>query len=266
MKFAANQVEALMAGAAPRTPVRVGLFLGMGPIAGADFYKKFEESFMGLPDHDHPIVYCYSDPTMPRKDAGVDGTGANPLPALCSGIDFFRSNGVDFILAPCNTLMYYRQTLEAHGGVPILDIVHEVVIATRREHPNAKRIGLMSTAATRTKGLYHRAFRSELDDVEIVELDDTQQALVSDAIEGVKRGLHLKDEAITARLALTARQLVDRGAQLLVLGCTELPCALSADDVKSAPIVDSALVLARAGASMTRRIQLERELKVSDKV
>ena len=150
---------------------------------------------------------------------------AQPVAGALLGIEFFRSNAVDFILAPCNTLMYYRQTLEAHGGVPILDIVHEVVIATRTEHPNARRIGLMSTAATRTKGLYHRAFRAELEDVEIVELDDTQQALVSDAIEGVKCGLHLKDRAITARLARTARQLVDRGAQLLVLGCTELPCA-----------------------------------------
>ena len=41
---------------------------------------------------------------------------------------------------------------------------------------------------------------------------------------------------------------------------------LSADDVTSASIVDSALVLARAGASMTRRMQLERELTVRDNV
>lgn len=233
---------------------RVGLLLGMGAIAGAHFYRKFEESFVGVPDHQHPTVFGYSNPTQPR----LPEDGSLPVdlpPAMLESMDFFRRNEVDFILAPCNTLMFYREKLELYSSIPIVDIINEVVAAIGRRFPRVRRIGLMSTADTSKWGLYHRAIRTLPGHPEIVELDEAGQAETAQVIEDVRLGLHTRSQSPRARTIEVAKSLVSQGAEVIIEGCTEIPCALDCEEVFDVPVIDSSLVLAQSGAQWVQRIE-----------
>jgi aspartate racemase len=60
---------------------------------------------------------------------------------------------------------------------------------------------------------------------------------------------------ITAGLKKIADGLVGRGAQALVLGCTELPFVLKPQDVR-VPLLDSNQILARAAVRFATGVPL----------
>ena len=62
----------------------------------------------------------------------------------------------------------------------------------------------------------------------------------SDLIKAGERGVAVADP-----LRRAAGRLVDRGAQAVIAGCTEIPLGLSPEDV-DVPLVDPAVVLAQA--------------------
>lgn len=232
--------------------VRVGLFLGMGPIAGAHFYKKFTEAFSGLSDYQHPTVISYSNPTEPQTSLGEKTDHCSLSPALRQGLDFFRKCNVDFIVAPCNTLMYFRSSMEEYSKLPIVDIVGEVVTKIKRQCRNARKIGLMSTPETVKWRLYHNALSSMLSDIEVIELDTFNQAEVDAVIRDVKLGMHLKSRTPTERLIKVVENLANRGAEVIIEGCTELPCALEPNHRSDIVLIDSSQVLADAGARLVQ--------------
>ena len=49
---------------------------------------------------------------------------------------------------------------------------------------------------------------------------------------------------------MEGQRLIDRGAQALILGCTELPLALKNGDM-SVPLIDPTFVLARSAIAST---------------
>ena len=227
--------------------IRVGLFLGIGPIAGAHFYKLFEESFAGMTDYEHPIVLCYSNPQKPKVAPSPQSRSDEPSPSLLDGMTFFQRNGVDFVMAPCNSLMFYREELQRHSGIPILDIIGEVASAIKDQFPDTKKIGLLATEYTVRWKLYHQALGSTLTGVEVLGPEELYQREIHHAIEEIKQGRHLQEDIPKQRLILAANHLVSRGAEVVIAGCTELPCALQSEDLRGTRLIDSSRVLAQAG-------------------
>ncbi|HEY8450310.1 MAG TPA: amino acid racemase, partial [Bacillota bacterium] len=125
----------------------------------------------------------------------------------------------------------------------ILHMMKEVAVWRRLEHPRARRVGLLATSATILSGLYHREL--QVDGVEVVVPDELHQQAVMRAIygpESVKAGNHQRARQWALR---AAEHLLERGCELLILGCTELPVVVNQDDFDR-PIIDATDVLAQA--------------------
>lgn len=222
----------------------LGVLGGMGPLASAHFMVRLTQLTPAARDQDHLPTVLWSDPRIPDRIAGQNGSGADPLPWLLRGINGLRQAGCGAIAIPCNTAHGWFEPMARAAGVPILHIVDAAAADLRRLGTPAGRIGLMGTVPT----LAMRLYQDRLDVLgwECIEPDAQQmQRLVLPAIALVK--LNRLQEAY-APLAEVVNSLAARGAAAVVLGCTEIPLGIQAGPQQTlrVPIVDTVDALARA--------------------
>ncbi len=202
----------------------IGILGGMGPLATADFFAKVIAATAAARDEDHVPLLIQSDPRIPGRPAAILRGGESPLPALLTGRDRLISAGAIALAMPCNTAHVWLPELRQRCPVPFLSIVDascEEVIARAR---SGAAIGIIGTEAT----LRSRLFDSELARrgfIPVLPSEDELRQLILPAIEQVKAG-----RAATGgeQVEHAVRAQLDRGAQVVVLACTETPLALDA--------------------------------------
>lgn len=166
-----------------------------------------------------PVV-VWNVPQIPDRQQALAGSGLSPLPAMCAGIDRLVAAGVTRIAIPCNTAHLWFDELAAHSALPIIHIVD----ATLRELGGGNStVGLIATRATQAAGLYQRHFAA----AGIACLYATEaelETLFTPGCYAVKSGAV---EAGGRLLEALGDVLLARGAERLVLACTEVPIALA---------------------------------------
>ncbi len=210
----------------PPPPLRwrgtLGVLGGMGPLAGASFVYRLTQLTPVLCDQAHLPVLLRNDPRIPdRSQAHLDG-GADPFPAMQEGARFLDREGAACIAIPCNTAHLWFDRLQASVSAPILHIVDAVVADLARQGVRGGKVGVMGTSATLASGLYQsRLVAAGYEPVLLTP--EEQRDCSTAAIEAVKG--NRPDKAL-APAAAGIEALAGRGAQAVVLGCTELPLAV----------------------------------------
>lgn len=222
----------------PRPPGVLGVLGGMGPLATVDFLQKLIEETPAARDQDHIPVIAYSVPQIPDRPPAIIADGESPLPHMLNGVHTLKRAGAGTIAIACNTAHYWYDDLVREGGVPILHIADAACAGL-----TARRVGLMGTKGTIAAGFFQQRFARHGIDC-VLNTAAEQDQLVLPAIAHVKRN-ELADAHALAMQA--ARQLRERGAEVIVLGCTELPLAVEhAPSDLSSVCVDATRALARA--------------------
>ena len=163
--------------------------------------------------------------------------------------------GASVIGVPCNTAHSPRimdvALARLHAEAPDVAFVHmiDAVIAFIREQlPQARRIGVLSTQGTYATGLYQDALSGA--GLEALFPDETGREAVQQAISNREYGIKAESNPVTprARQALSdaAAGLVAQGTQAIILGCTEIPLALTEKELHGVPLIDATNILARA--------------------
>ncbi|MEV6947208.1 amino acid racemase [Streptomyces sp. NPDC051172] len=232
----------------PTTEI-IGILGGMGPAATADFYAKLVATTPGAGDQDHLRTVIWSDPTIPDRTQALLGDGPDPTPWLLDGSRVLREAGATVIAIPCNTAHAFVPRIADHVGLPIVHMIGEVARHLGAMGPRLRTAGLLATTGTVRAGLY----QDWLDrfGIRIVLPDDASQTQeVMTAVRAVKSGTY--DDATTALLARAAHRLIERGAQAVIAGCTEIPLGLPENAV-DVPLIDPAVILARALVHRARK-------------
>lgn len=225
----------------------LGVLGGMGPLATVDFLGKLIEETPASRDQDHIPVIAYSVPQMPDRPPAIVGNGESPLPQMLEGVLTLKRAGATMIAIACNTAHYWYDELVRQGGVPILHIA-DAACATLAA--DIKRIGLIATDGTIAAGFYQPRFRALGRECLLCEPHD-QRILVPRAIEHVKRNELAQGHALATQ---AAQHLLDRGAQAIVMGCTEIPLAMEYQESAVTPYcVDATRALARACVAWWRQ-------------
>ena len=223
---------------------RIGVLGGMGPLATADFLAKLVYATPAARDQDHFPVSVDSTPQIPDRVAALEGRGADPLPALVAAARRLEASGVALIAMPCNTAHLWHARLAGRLSVPLLHMVD----AVNAELGTAQQVGILGTTATLRHGLYQQHPGSGRE--WILPDESEMTSLVMPGIAAVKCG----DLAAGRRLLRSAaRKLASRGAEAIVLACTEVPLVLAADEVP-VRMVDATFALARHTIAAARRI------------
>lgn len=197
----------------------LGVLGGMGPLATADFLRKLVKKTPADIDQKHIPVLLYGDCTTPDRTASVVGTGPSPLPHLLAGIRFLNEQGARAICIPCNSAHCWYDDMQAASSVPILHIVKASAAQVGRKNPKASRVGVLSTLGTHRMGIY-RHMLTDLGYEVVTPTDDEFDTLISPAIAMNKANQWTEAEHLYDAVA---ERLWERGAEIIVLGCTEIP-------------------------------------------
>lgn len=227
----------------------LGVLGGMGPLASAQFMLRLTMLTPATRDQDHVPAVLWSDPRVPDRTRGKLGGGEDPLPWLLRGVRGLRAAGCGAIAIPCNTAHGWYDELAAEG-LPVLHIV-DAAAAALRVHTPSGTIGIMGTTATLAMRLYHDRFEA-MGWGCIQPTEAEMRDKVSPAIALVKAG---RVAEAYAPLAEMVQALAARGAQSVVLGCTEIPLGIHAGPWQSLgiPLVDSIDALALAAIKWAKQ-------------
>lgn len=222
----------------------IGILGGMGPEAGAYFFERIVRETRAARDQDHPPVVVCSLPQIPDRTAAILHGGPSPVPAILRGLRALERGGADFAVMSCISAHYFLPRIAARSPLPLLDLIGETVAAVGKIRPRPAVIGLLATTGTVRSGIVDRAFGAA--GLRVLVPPALDQERVMTAIYG-KKGIKAGFTTGPSRQALLeiARDLVRRGAQAVLAGCTEVPLALRADDLP-VPLIDPMTVGARA--------------------
>jgi aspartate racemase len=224
----------------------LGILGGMGPLAGAAFATRLVALTPAERDQDHvPTLLC-NDPRVPDRSSARLGQGEDPLEAMLAGLRLLERAGASLIAIPCNTAHLWYEQMAARTDVPLLHIVEAVCEDLERLGVRGP-VGLMGTPATLKLGLYQQPLRER--GFEVLVPDDAGLAQCVAAIAAVKG--NRPDQAF-APAAQCIRGLLARGAQAVVLGCTELPLAVPHDRRGELNVVLTDSIDALAKAALVR--------------
>jgi len=226
----------------------LGVLGGMGPLASAQFMLRLTLLTPAERDQDHIPTVLWSDPRVPDRGAARDGTGPDPLPALVRGLQGLQAAGCGAVAIPCNTAHGWIAGMRAATALPILHIVDAAAFDLRRLGVPPGPVGLMGTAATLAMRLYQDQLGTLGWDC-LTPAPDEMARLVTPAIALVKAN---RVAEAYAPLAEAAALLARRGAQAVILGCTEIPLGIAAGPAMPVPVVDTIDALARAAVRWAR--------------
>jgi aspartate racemase len=222
----------------------IGILGGMGPEATAYFFELIIRKTKVEKDQDHIHVIIWSNPRIPARTDAILKQGPSPAPLLVEGVRRLRKAGADFVVMPCVTAHYYYDEVTAQENFPFLNILDEALQWTKKNLLHLKKAGIVSSTGTLESRLFHDAFRKG--GIEVIGPEDEEQERVMDAIfgkKGIKAGY---TEGEPKRIIVdTARMLIDRGAEAIIAGCTEVPLVLREGDI-ARPLIEPMSIMAEA--------------------
>ena len=217
----------------------VGVLGGMGPDATVDFMNRLIRLVDAREDSDHIRCIVDNNPKVPsRIKALFEGGTEDPAPCLTDMARRLEAWGTDFLVMPCNTAHHYYGQIQRAVRIPVLNMIELAAKAAQQKFPHLRKAGILATSATVRVGLYEKAFSAL--GIETLYPDASEQAGLLALIKSIKAG-QLGD-AQRAALITTGRHVLDKGAQALVLACTEL--SVIAPQRDELPFVDASQALA----------------------
>ncbi len=197
---------------------KLGIIGGMGPLATALFMELVIEMTDARQDKEHICMDIVNTPAIPdRTDYILGKSKESPLPDILSVKKELESRGAEVLAMPCNTAFYFYEEL-VKEGLPIIHPIKETAICLK--DAGIKCAGILATDGTVQTGLFQEGLKEC--DIEAVIPDEVHQKLVMSMIyDDVKAGKPIEPDKIKA----VEKHLKERGAQVLILGCTELSVA-----------------------------------------
>lgn len=221
--------------------VEVGVIGGVGPAATVCFLDLVVRRTAAERDQDHVDLVVLQHSAIPDRTAYILGRSTeNPGPVMAADARRLAALGVGFVVIPCNTAHHFTDEVAAAVDVPVLSIVDETADEVASV-PGTARVGVLATSGTLASGVYQRALEAR--GLEVLVPDDADQDVVMRIIyDEVKAGR----PADVAALHAVSDRLRARGADVVLLGCTELSVVAAEHDLLADPrYLDSLDVLAR---------------------
>ena len=218
----------------------IGILGGMGPLATADLFQKIVLLTKADTDREHIRVYIDSNANIPDRTAAILSGGEDPVPEMASALRHLEACGADCIIMPCNTAHYFLPRLQAMTKIPFLSILTAAAEACKAQFPG-KTVGILATRGTLAANLYQEAL-VQAGVPYLVPDAPAQDALMRVIYDGVKAGKG--PDSYRADFLTVLEQMSAGGAEVFLLGCTELPLAAEALNI-ALPTVDPTAELAK---------------------
>jgi aspartate racemase len=148
---------------------------------------------------------------------------------------------VDSIVLCANTAHLFAEKLQEAVKLPIIHIVIETAKAVNKN--GFKKVGLLGTKFTMEMDFYRNKLEGYGLEVLIPEKQETRDYIQHTVKEEL--GIGFINPTTKNNYISIVKELVDCGAECIILGCTEIPMLISQDDF-TIPIFDTTKIHSQA--------------------
>ena len=194
----------------------LGVIGGLGPIATAYFMELVINMTRAENDQENVEMIIYNFPSIPdRTDYILGKSEQSPLPEMLRIGQALSSQGVSLIAIPCVTAHYFYREIAEGIAAPVINGIAETIALLKAK--GVRKVGIMATDGTIRTGLLSREL--EMAGIEaVIPSEERQRDVMHLIYKNVKAGKRAEME----RFRRVQQELVGSGAQVILLGCTEL--------------------------------------------
>ena len=235
-----------MAEQAPTDQKMIGLIGGMSWESSAQYYRLINEGVrdrVGGVASARTLMWSFDFARIEAlQHAGDWDALAGELVTASQALE---KGGADFLVLCTNTMHRCAWAIDAAVKIPLLHIADPTAAAIQAA--GITKVGLLGTAFTMEQDFYRGRLEQQFGlEVLIPDADDRE------AVHGI-----IYRELVTGQVLDASREvyraviarLVARGAQAVILGCTEIMLLVSQDD-SSVPLFDTTTLHAMAAVEM----------------
>jgi len=223
----------------------IGMLGGMSWESTATYYREINEGIKQNLGGLHSAKIClYSvDFDEIEKLQHTDDWDTAAM-VLADGARKIEAGGADFLIICTNTMHRVASEIEQAISIPLLHIADATALKLKDD--NITRVGLLGTRFTMEHNFYKSRI-TELFGIEVLVPEPDERTLLHAIIY---------DELCLGKIENTSRQqcleiisrLFARGAQAVILGCTEIALLVSQDHT-SIPLYDTTVIHAKQAVS-----------------
>jgi len=213
----------------------IGLLGGMSWESTAEYYRIINEETqrrLGGVHSARCVVYSLDFAELERAQHAGDWGAATRL--VVEGTRALERAGAQLLLICSNTMHKVADAVEKAVQVPLLHIADATARAVRRK--GLSRVGLLGTRFTMEEDFYRRRLEDE-HGIQVLIPNTAERELVHGVIYRELVIGRIRDESREQFLQIIS-SLVDRGAQGVVLGCTEIGLLVKQKDAP-VPLFDT---------------------------
>jgi len=217
---------------------KLGIIGGLGPMATAYFMRRIIEMTNAATDQDNIEMVIYNTPSIPDRTSYILGkSDESPLPKIIELANNLERQNVDYIAIPCITAHFFHKDIAKSVYVKVSNGIEEAGEYLNERGIN--KVGIMATDGTASTKLFDSVFKEQ--GIECIYPEaECQKLLMSIIYDDVKAGRPVSMK----EFGLIKNQLIENGAQVVILGCTELSIVKRDNDV-GGKVLDIVDVLAR---------------------
>lgn len=222
----------------------IGLIGGMSWESTATYYRQINETIkerLGGLHSAKIIVYSVDFHDVERLQHAGDWEGAGAL--LAGAARALELAGADFLVLCTNTMHKVAPAIEAAVKIALFHIADPTALAIA--HAGISTVGLLGTRFTMEQDFY-RDRLCERHGLHVVIPNQADREIVHRVIyEELCLGKIIDASRVQYRRVIA--DLVDQGAEAIILGCTEISLLVSQADA-SVPLFDTTSIHARQAA------------------
>lgn len=194
----------------------LGVIGGLGPMATAYFMQLVIEMTDAKTDQEHIPMMVYHCPQIPDRTSFFLGKSKeNPIKQIVSCAKVLEQLGMEWLAMPCITAHNSFDEIQKQISIPMIHMVKETAEYLKKE--GVCRVGLEATDGTIGIGLFQKELEQQ--GIEVLLPSKEKQEMVMHLIyQNIKAGRRVDME----RFEQIEQELQELGAEVIVLGCTEL--------------------------------------------
>jgi aspartate racemase len=224
----------------------IGLIGGMTWHSSAEYYRLINEDVQKrLGGAASARCVMYSLEFQEVEDLQEAGDWKRLTDLMTDAALRIEAAGADFIVICANTMHKTAEAIERATPLPLVHIVDAAAGAIRRQ--KLKTVGLLGTRYTMEQDFY-RARLEKKHGLQVLVPDEAGRTTVHDVIyKELSRGLIREDSRLAYQEVIGKLQA--RGAEGIILGCTEIPLLIKAGDAPL-PVFDTTALHAKAAVDL----------------
>jgi aspartate racemase len=224
----------------------IGLLGGMTWHSSIEYYRIINlliAERLGGYHSGHLILYSFD--FAPIDSAQYENRWDDAAKMLIDAAISLKKAGADLLIICANTMHKVADKVEKGSGIPLIHIADATGEAIKKQ--GLKKIGLLGTIFTMKEDFYKVRLRDNFA-LEVITPEKKDYNTIDDIIRD-ELGQGLIKESSKQIYINIIYKLIDRGAEGIILGCTEIPLLIKPGDV-NVPFFNTTLLHAEAAVNM----------------